>query len=225
MSWRITPSFTQWTPALLSTALWLDAADASTITESGGVVSQWNDKSGNGRNATQVTAGNRPTYTSAALNSKNVVSFNGSTQWFANFSAFNAGHFIAIANSTTSKPFAGLHTSTTSELILNNAGTEIIQASTSYVNSSTSLTFAFNQPFIWGVNLGATLSATRTLGQEFNVTGGSRAWNGYCGELIVLASPQDSAIRNRLEGYLAHKWGLTANLPADHPYKVNPPAP
>ena len=25
------------------------------------------------------------------------------------------------------------------------------------------------------------------------------------------------------EGYLAHKWGLTANLPGDHPYKANEP--
>lgn len=29
--------------------------------------------------------------------------------------------------------------------------------------------------------------------------------------------------RQKLEGYLAHKWGLTANLPADHPYKTTPP--
>ena len=25
------------------------------------------------------------------------------------------------------------------------------------------------------------------------------------------------------EGYLAHKWGLTSNLPSDHPYKNNAP--
>ena len=29
--------------------------------------------------------------------------------------------------------------------------------------------------------------------------------------------------RQKLEGYLAHKSGLTANLPADHPYKTTPP--
>lgn len=51
-----------WTPELLSTALWLDATDASTITLNGTTVSQWNDKSGNGRNATQSTAANQPTY-------------------------------------------------------------------------------------------------------------------------------------------------------------------
>lgn len=29
--------------------------------------------------------------------------------------------------------------------------------------------------------------------------------------------------RTKIEGYLAHKWGLTSNLPNDHPYKSNPP--
>ena len=51
-----------WTPAKITTTLWLDAADSSTITESGGAVSQWDDKSGNDRHATQGTAGNRPSY-------------------------------------------------------------------------------------------------------------------------------------------------------------------
>lgn len=29
--------------------------------------------------------------------------------------------------------------------------------------------------------------------------------------------------RQKLEGWAAHKYGLTANLPSDHPYKTNPP--
>lgn len=51
---------TAWTPAQISTALWLDAADSSTVTLNGSTVSQWNDKSGNGRNAVQATAANQP---------------------------------------------------------------------------------------------------------------------------------------------------------------------
>ena len=27
----------------------------------------------------------------------------------------------------------------------------------------------------------------------------------------------------KAEGYLAHKWGLTANLPVSHPYKSSAP--
>ena len=52
-----TPSFQGlWTPANINTALWLDGADASTITLNGSTVSQWNDKSGNGRHVSQATA-------------------------------------------------------------------------------------------------------------------------------------------------------------------------
>ena len=30
--------------------------------------------------------------------------------------------------------------------------------------------------------------------------------------------------RQKIEGYLAHKWGLAASLPADHPYKDAAPS-
>lgn len=53
-----------WSPLVLRPALWLDAADLSTITTVSGGVSEWRDKSGNARNATQSTAINRPTYES-----------------------------------------------------------------------------------------------------------------------------------------------------------------
>ena len=42
--------------------------------------------------------------------------------------------------------------------------------------------------------------------------------SGKIGELIVLNST-DSDDRQKLEGYLAHKWGLTSNLPDSHPFK------
>ena len=54
-------------------AVWFDASVASSVTLNGGNVSQWNDLSGNDRHATQATAGNQPSYSTAALNGKNVV--------------------------------------------------------------------------------------------------------------------------------------------------------
>ena len=58
--------FGAWTPALISTAFWFDAADASTITISTGV-STWADKSGNGNNATQATGSAQPGYSATAF--------------------------------------------------------------------------------------------------------------------------------------------------------------
>jgi hypothetical protein len=43
--------------------------------------------------------------------------------------------------------------------------------------------------------------------------------NPKMGEIVVTDSAMTAENRKKLEGYLAHKWGLTANLPADHPYK------
>ncbi len=53
-----------WTPAELITALWFDAADDSTISLNGSNVTQWDDKSGNNRHATQGTASSQPAYDS-----------------------------------------------------------------------------------------------------------------------------------------------------------------
>ena len=57
--------------------LWLDANDSETITLNGSTVSQWDDKSGNDYHVTQSTASYQPTYSTAQLNGKNVVTFDG----------------------------------------------------------------------------------------------------------------------------------------------------
>jgi hypothetical protein len=217
-----------WNPSMIQTALWLDAADATTVTTVSGAVSQWNDKSGNGRHAIQATPGNRPTVSTAALNGKNVIAFNGSSQWFENFSAFSVQSLIAVAQSSQSKAFAGLHTEFLSELILNATGTEAISAGAGgsvLINGVVSTSITFQQPFIWVHNRPAANNVARTLGQEFNALGAGRAWVGYCAELIDLGATPSTTNRQKLEGYLAHKWGLTANLPAGHPYKTVGPTP
>jgi hypothetical protein len=59
-------------------SLWLDAADPSSVITSGSNISQWSDKSGNGRHATQSTSANQPFYIQNSLNNLPVVSFTGS---------------------------------------------------------------------------------------------------------------------------------------------------
>lgn len=57
-------------------AAWYDAADASTLTIATGV-SQWADKSGNGRTLRQSTGNNQPLSTTRTLNGKTVLEFDG----------------------------------------------------------------------------------------------------------------------------------------------------
>ena len=66
-----------WSPLMLQPRLWLDASDLTTITHSGGAVSEWRDKSGNGYAFTQATSAAQPTTGSATQNALNVLSFDG----------------------------------------------------------------------------------------------------------------------------------------------------
>lgn len=250
MSWLITPSFTQWSPADITTALWLDAADASTVTTVSGAVSQWNDKSGNGRNASQATAGNRPVYTAAGLNSKNVVTLTAANQHFLQFSDININDNNTFVISVVNRPSAGF----------NNVDVATLPGSIGYGN------YWFNDNILYSL-LRGVLNEFGTHGTASTVTGtfiqalsrnntGTQAWRngallgtrqqssatgnvilnsigrvsntynqGYVAEIIVGRFNISDLDRQKTEGYLAHKWGLTASLPADHPYKVNPPAP
>lgn len=56
-----------------------------------------------------------------------------------------------------------------------------------------------------------------------SLEGTSEFFKGDIAEIIIYNTELEDTERQRVEGYLAHKYGLTANLPADHPYKVDPP--
>jgi hypothetical protein len=67
-------------------ALWLDASDTATLFDANtggsavaadGGVGRWEDKSGNGRHATQDTANNRPLRRASAQNARGGVEFDG----------------------------------------------------------------------------------------------------------------------------------------------------
>ena len=88
-----------WTPALLRPALWLDAADLSTISTGTGV-SELRDKSGNGRHVTQGTGGTQPTLTPSGLNGRNVLSFNGS-QYLTSPAAVSTWNFLHNTNGSS----------------------------------------------------------------------------------------------------------------------------
>jgi hypothetical protein len=59
-----------------------------------------------------------------------------------------------------------------------------------------------------------TIGATVNLGTDLTWT----AYNGYIAEVLVFGKALTVADRQRIEGYLAWKWGLQSQLPALHPY-------
>ena len=232
MSWIITGTQkNNWTPADIDTALWLDAADASTIIESGGAVSQWNDKSGNGDNA--IWSGSKPTYELGAFNGKDSIYFDGTD--LLQISGFN------LDLSPFTIMFVG-------EGILSSAGVNNIPRlyfnndNISYVNNFITIWSEDNTKRLlsWSFDgidshtihrnalstVTATQAATSGLVNNYVIgRGGSNYSDGRFCEYIVLRRNATTTERQKLEGYLAHKWELTTNLPADHPYKTAVPVP
>jgi hypothetical protein len=267
--WEFPAQYGLWSPAEISTALWLDAADASTVTTESGAVSQWNDKSGNSRNATQAAAGGRPALTVNGLNSKNIITFDGGTDVLSLSDLTlgrNAGalcYFFAASTAnvaiTSFAPLFDLNNSTGPDRASVYIRSSVIEAggrrldadsfqshtngtpsnNTAYLGSvlynysSAALSIGFNGSaltsrgggFQTAGNTSDTSSNAIRIGASTDTGGGGSFYNGYIAEFIATRTVPSAGDRQRIEGYLAHKWGLTANLPSDHPYKTVGPTP
>jgi len=69
-------SMGEFTPkSIAGCVLWLDAADASTISLNGSKVSQWDDKSDSGFDAVQATEADQPDYNATGMNGKGTIDF------------------------------------------------------------------------------------------------------------------------------------------------------
>jgi hypothetical protein len=55
--------------------------------------------------------------------------------------------------------------------------------------------------------------------------GNDTSMTGNISEIIMYNVPLSETDRQKVEGYLARKWGLKSSLPADHPYLMIPPLP
>jgi hypothetical protein len=100
-----------WTPADTTTAIWLDAADASTLFDattggslvaSDGAVARIEDKSGNARHLTQGTLLSRPLRKTSIQNSLDVLRFDGSNDWLeSTFAAWGTSHAVIVVGRAT----------------------------------------------------------------------------------------------------------------------------
>ena len=85
-----------------------------------------------------------------------------------------------------------------------------------------------------GTIVGSSIAPTNTpvantdnlyIAKRTNPGGSEGNFQGYICEIIFSNLNLSTIERQKIEGYLAHKWGLTANLPASHPYKTVEPTP
>jgi hypothetical protein len=260
---NIWPSRDLWTPANITTALWLDAGDfstlfttaaGSTLTTNGQPVGRWVDKSGNNRNATTTTDSNRPVLTTTGLNSKNALNFNVSQLDFpTGFLNGTAAFTVAMVLRTPSQDNKGIF-GPNGPGGVNGVGLELINFTSTplarlringNVRSFTGLWNTNDTPSITTIVASSSSTAGFANGSSAGTAQpGNSALNHnglytigaydrpllscatmHMSEFIIVASDVTELNRQKLEGYLAHKWGLTANLPNDHPYKTVGPTP
>ena len=251
-----------WTPASITTALWLDAADGSTFTfSSGTTVSDWASKSG-GYTFTQSDNAKRPLRSGTVNGLPTVVFDGGDGMSVANFNLTAAGQqasFFAVLTAASGGDQIILeHTSnygvSNGAFIVirtsaNNLGLARFQDGNLYSTFDTTGTITTSAKVFTGT-IDGTLSTneisgfldgdgagTRVINSNTNTdfvnatlflgarNNASLFLNGQICEVGIIPSVVSTLDRQKLEGYLAHKWGLTANLPVDHPYKTVGPTP
>jgi hypothetical protein len=94
----IPPGSAPWTPAETTTKLWLDAADATTLTAPGGEVSQWTDKSGNSYVFDQGTPALRP---DTGTSQNGLTTLNFEDDWLESTAAASEWAFLSNGNEFT----------------------------------------------------------------------------------------------------------------------------
>ena len=219
--------------------LWLDADDASTFTySSGSVVSQWNDKSANGYNATQATVAKQPVRSS----SPNKVTYDGSNDVMTTSASFNGSIFtifqvvkwnnfasvmiggngsgtdIYFPYYDTSGPTCYSQTATDFGTYVASAAAGLMEIEIRY--DGTQATNATKMKYRFA-GADQTLSFTGTIASTLSRSGSTTAigaydaasvlpFNGYLSELIVYNKVLTTQELSDVRGYISTKWGITA---------------
>jgi hypothetical protein len=234
---------------LTGLSVWLDATDplgTGTAPANGTSITTWADKSSSGNPAT--SAGTTPTFNSTS----NAVVFGGAGYYNTNYSASlsNESLFVVYRKDTASQEEAGLigqnadggrffaarNTNFRLEASAYNSVSGSVGPTNSITLNSTFIaelitTSGTQTTFVTGGSQGTSVSVTYTAGRTSKVgvgfnagvprttqylTGSIYEVNGYTTSL----TPFD---RQKVEGYLAWKWGLQSNLPTSHPFRIAAP--
>ena len=225
-----------WTPSQIPTSLWLDAADTDTLTLNGSNVSQWDDKSGNDNDAVQVTETLQPFSGINTLNGLNVIDFaNDSFDQVFGITTYKSAIWVMKSIDTSKLVQAIYSDGDTEYTFISTQGSYDISLDGASTNSGNASINGGNLVNGTNIDLGSGAANNQLsniwyadYGNEIvdvNFIGNINAdrLEGSIAELILLPTIPSEIDRQKLEGYLAHKWGLEGKLPAGHPYKSAAP--
>lgn len=239
------PTVSSWTPAAIPLAAWYDASNAATISATNGSVSQWKDISGKNEHATQTAGDLQPKTATRKINELNAIDFDVDVLSRAELNMDGKAVFAVVSIDKDGDGGQILaHSKMNHQLRLyGNGQVGYAAAPPRYKDYRySSYKISAEKPGIIGVIFNKTLeysvngmSDDTGIAEQSNVSAaynqfGARAetsepLDGLVGEIIITESIPDSDTRQKIEGYLAHKWGLTETLANDHPYKsIVPPS-
>lgn len=226
--------------------LWFDATDINgngSASLDGALINTWVDKSGRGRNATSTRT--QATVFLNGLNGQPVVNVVALSAYTVPYSVITQRYTIfcvAFTRLTTFQPvvFSNLYVrfGATSGFVAtssgNGSGWNDTAANTPNISNQNVWRIicmriqgngaSLNAPFVDGT---AQTAKTASLGGWSSMLlfqgGVTDLFNGQCAEILLYSEALTVAERQTIEGYLAWKWGLVANLPSTHPYKNSPP--
>jgi hypothetical protein len=224
--------------------LWLDAADPNAtgiVPSNGATIATWKDKSGKALDSPANTTG--ATFYTNSQNGNGILSF-ASQQYYTTPSfvmTTNNTPTIFLVCQQTSYGGSG-----NSEIIIAVAGYQILDIFGSfgsktlkldiYGNTAESGTISIANPAIisivgtgsptygvtmWGngttnVSFTGSSASPLSVSRQFQI-GALSQFIGNIYEVIFYDTALVDSARQQVEGYLAQKWGLTAQLPAGHP--------
>jgi len=231
-----------WTPKQLGTSLslWLDASNISSLVRSGLNVSQWRDLSGQGNNLIAPPAF-QPGYLSHGLNNRPTVNFATAGSYLSGAAAFGVsgaapramaavmnGGLIATGTPATDGAFGFIVTPAGEAWVPYFYSDGIYASNSAYATSS--ILFAqfgngTGSGYVNGALLG-TINITPNTGPgpiQLGCRSDGYTQTGRISEVIYLSTQLDLPTQQKLEGYLAWKWGLQGTLPSSHPYYLSAP--
>jgi hypothetical protein len=218
--------------------LWLDSTDSSTVSfSSGSNVSQWRDKSGSSNHfsitngTTSYISDNGMSVISfpsgAIMSSANQITFTTSSAFYIvsrinSITGAGIGMLLGFTNINGADKSIRLYVSGTIGISL--LGTAGVGDGNELANNNYFVNGSFNPSF--GSN--AYLNVYSIIGTVAPQSGGtsfltlsssfmSRFFIGNIAEFIYYPAGITNRQREQIEGYLAQKWGLQANLPAGSP--------
>ena len=234
-----------WVPSDLGVLL-VEQMDAYRgITLNGGDVASWQDQI-NGYLAEQSTAGQQPLYdaTSSVMGSRPAVVFTAANSDRMTFAASGSsqtqplvraavaytastGTQRAICEGQANGNRGGLYQTAGNKAAVY-AGSTLIASAASVSVNTPYITYGHIDGASSFHRLNGTQSASGNAGGHASRLGtiGSNSnsgdfWNGGVSE--ILSMNDVTGYEEIIEGYLAHRWGLTGSLPSGHTYKTDPP--